>query len=113
MNLLRKLVNKGPAVPSDTVPLIRRVIADQGTKHLMAYAMAYTLMAVAAGCTAASAYIVGQAANDIYASGDLWAMVATCLVIIVIFIVRGLASYGQAVLLTTITLTIASEYKIL
>jgi ABC-type multidrug transport system fused ATPase/permease subunit len=113
MRLLGKAAGSKSAVPSDTVSLLRRVIADQGTKHWRSYALAYVLMAVAAACTAASAYIVGHAINVIYSSGNLWAMMATCLTITAIFIVKGLASYGQGVVLANINLTIASEYKIL
>src|SRR5258708_3623496 len=112
MNLLAKLVAASQTVPSDTVALLRRIIAEQGTKHWRAYAGAYALMAVAAGCTAASAYIVGYAVNTVYQAKETRAIVATCIVIMVIFVAKGLATYGQAVTIATINSTIASEYKI-
>jgi ATP-binding cassette subfamily B protein len=95
------------------VALLRRVIADQGRKHWRAYAVAYVLMILAAACTAASAYIVGHAVNVIYSSGGLWAVVATCVAIMIVSVIKGLASYGQAVVLANINATITSEYKIL
>jgi subfamily B ATP-binding cassette protein MsbA len=112
MRFLTELAGVRQTVPSDTVALLRRVVLEQGTKHWKAYTGAYVLMAVAAGCTAASAYILGHAVNLAYRSADLPATVATCLVIIGIFVVKGLASYGQAVTLAMINSTIASEYKI-
>jgi subfamily B ATP-binding cassette protein MsbA len=112
MRLLRKLAGAKQAVPSDTVALIRRIVQEQGAKHWKAYAGAYALMAIAAGCTAASAYILGHAVNLVYRSADMPATVATCLVIIGIFVIKGLATYGQAVVLATINSTISSEYKI-
>src|SRR5262249_15835181 len=53
------------------------------------------------------------AINVIYSAGELWAIMAISAAILVIFVVRGLAIYGQAVLLATVNLTIASEYRIL
>jgi ATP-binding cassette, subfamily B, bacterial MsbA len=112
MLLLTKRPGASQTVPSDTLALVRRVVAEQGTKHRKAYAGAYALMAIAAGCTAASAYIVGHAVNAVYRSADMQATVGICIVIIVIFVVKGLAAYGQAVTIATINSTIASEYKI-
>jgi ABC-type multidrug transport system fused ATPase/permease subunit len=103
----------GAQAPSDTVALVRRVVTEQGPKHWKAYARAYVLMMIGSGCTAASAYIVGHAANVVYASRDLWAMAATCLAIIFIFVVRGLTAYGQAVMIAKINFAIASEYKVM
>jgi ATP-binding cassette, subfamily B, bacterial MsbA len=112
MKLLRRLNWAKDHVPSDMFVLVRRVIADQGTKHWPAYAAAYALMAIAAGCTAAWAYILGHAVNLMY-SGGLWTILAICLTIVAISVVKGFAAYGQAVMLARINLTIASEYKIL
>src|SRR5262249_5693482 len=108
----RRLNGVKTSVPSDTFELVRRIVADQGTKHWPAYAAAYALMAIAAGCTAAWAYILGHAVNVMYAGG-LWTTLAICLAITSVSIVKGFASYGQTVLLARINLTIASEYKIL
>jgi subfamily B ATP-binding cassette protein MsbA len=98
--------------PDDTVALLKRVVADQGSKHWRAYARAYCFMAVAAACTAASAFIVGHTVNIIYNATNFWTVIATCCAIVVIFVVRGTASYGQAITLSTINNSIASEYKI-
>lgn len=105
--------NSDDAAPPDTLRLVRRVIADQGLKHWRAYATAYALMGLAAACTAAAAYIVGHAVNVIYTARDLWAAIATCGAIVVVFVVKGLATYGQSIMLATISMTIASEYKVL
>src|ERR1700722_15268636 len=112
MQIFGRLAAVGTADPPGTVGLIRRIVAEQAPKHWGAYAWVYFLMAIAAGCTAASAYIVGNVVNTVYMSADLPATIATCLVIIAIFVVKGLASYGQAVTLASIGSTIAAEYKI-
>jgi ATP-binding cassette, subfamily B, bacterial MsbA len=113
MSFLPKFPRVRSSARSDTIVLLRRMIADQGTKHWRAYASAYALMILAAACTAASAYIVGHAVNVIYASGGFWAVVATCVAIMVVCIVKGFASYVRSVVLANITASITSEYKIL
>src|ERR1700761_8722651 len=110
MKLLR--AGRKSSDPSDTISLLRRVIGDQGRRHWRAYALAYLLMGIAAACTAISAYIVGHAINLIYGDGQVWTLVATSFAIMVIFIVRGAASYGQTVVLANINSTIATEYRV-
>jgi len=66
MRLLEKLLGAKQTVPSDELALIQRVIMEQGTRHWLAYASAYALMAIAAGCTAASAYVVGHGVHTVY-----------------------------------------------
>ena len=43
--------------------LIRRLLTEQGLLHWRKYATALVLMAVAAGCTALPAYLVGDFVN--------------------------------------------------
>ena len=112
MGVLEKLIKPGQAARPETVALLRRVLREQGTKHWRAYALAYALMAIAAGCTAASAYVVGHAVNTVYSSAGLQATAAVCILIVLLFLTKGLASYGQAVTVATINMTIGSEYRL-
>jgi ABC-type multidrug transport system fused ATPase/permease subunit len=112
MNFLGSRRGAKAKKPDDTIALVKRVVADQGSKHWRAYARAYCFMAIAAACTAASAFIVGHTVNIIFNASNFWTVIATCLTIVVIFVVRGAVSYGQAVTLSTINNAIASEYKI-
>ena len=51
--------------------LIRRLIAEQGLTHWRKYLIAFILMAVAAGCTAFSAYLIGDVINQAYVNKNL------------------------------------------
>ena len=58
-------------LPSDderygTFALIRRLLTEQGIVHWRKYAFAFTLMAISAGCTAFSAYLIGDVINEGY-----------------------------------------------
>src|SRR5688500_6814016 len=91
---------------SDTyssVSLMRRVLREDGSRHWRSYASAAMLMAIAAGCTAISAYLVGHVINRAYMSRDLAAVIAFCIVIFAVFAVKGLAVYGQTIVLARIS----------
>jgi ATP-binding cassette subfamily B protein len=51
--------------------LIRRLLTEQGLVHWRKYAVAFVLMAVAAGCTAFSAYLIGDVINQAYVNRGL------------------------------------------
>ncbi|MEA2831048.1 MAG: ATP-binding cassette, subfamily bacterial MsbA, partial [Bradyrhizobium sp.] len=46
--------------PYGAAILIRRLVTEQGVAHWRQYLTAFALMAVSAGATAGSAYILGQ-----------------------------------------------------
>src|SRR5262249_48566333 len=70
--------------------------------HWKSYAVSVALMATAAGSTAATAYLLGPVVNTIYLDRDLLALVALCVAAVALFCVKGLATYGQPVLLARI-----------
>jgi len=54
-----------------TIALIKRLVTEQGIVHWRKYAFAFTLMAVSAGCTAFSAYLIGDVVNEGYSGKNL------------------------------------------
>jgi ATP-binding cassette subfamily B protein len=46
--------------------MIRRLLTEQGLVHWRKYVLAFALMAIAAGCTAFSAYLIGDVINQAY-----------------------------------------------
>jgi ATP-binding cassette, subfamily B, bacterial MsbA len=89
--------------------LIYRVLAEHGAAHWKGYAATLTLMAMSAGSTAAVAYLLGPAVNAIYSDRDLATLLVLCVITIVLFCAKGLATYGQAVLLARIGNRITAE----
>src|SRR6187551_2163632 len=84
------------------LPLIRRLLTEQGLVHWRKYAIAFTLMAVAAGCTAFSAYLIGDVINQAYVNRSLPGIIVIGAITVVLFSLKGLATYGHSVMLSRI-----------
>jgi len=84
------------------IALIRRLLTEQGLAHWHKYAIAFTLMAVAAGCTALSAYLIGDVINEAYVSHNFPAIITLGIITVALFTTKGLATYGHSVMLSRI-----------
>src|SRR5215813_12697551 len=82
-----------------TRTLMRRLLVDHALVHWRLYAGAFALMAIAAGCTSASAWLLGNIINEAYLNKDIDAIIWLGVVIVALFSLKGFASYGQAVML--------------
>jgi ATP-binding cassette, subfamily B, bacterial MsbA len=82
--------------------LIRRLLTEQGLVHWRKYAVAFVLMAVAAGCTAFSAYLIGDVINQAYVNRSLRGIITIGVITVVLFALKGLATYGHSVMLSRI-----------
>src|SRR6478672_1752330 len=88
--------------PYRATVLIRRLLAEQGLAHWRQYIVAFVLMAVAAGCTALSAWLIGVVINQAYVNRNLQGIIALGIITVVLFATKGLATYGQSVMLLRI-----------
>jgi ATP-binding cassette subfamily B protein len=91
-----------------TAALIRRLLFEHALTHWRLYAFSFALMAVAAGCTAFTAYLLGDFVNQAYLHKNFHNILILGGITIAIFIVRGGALYGQAVLLSRVGNRIAA-----
>ena len=82
--------------------LIRRLLTEQGLLHWRKYAIAFVLMAVAAGCTALPAYLVGDFVNQAYIHRSFPMIAMLGIATMVVFMVKGFATYGHMVILSRI-----------
>src|SRR5689334_14698397 len=85
-----------------TFALIRRLLAEQGLAHWPRYAIAFVLMGITAGCTALTAYLLGDVINQTYVFRNFPAVVTLGLITLLLFTVKGLSTYGQSVMLSRI-----------
>jgi len=88
--------------PYGAASLIRRLLAEQGVVHWRRYAIAFALMAISAGCTALSAYLIGNVINEAYVNRSLPGILILGGVTVVLFTTKGLATYGHSVMLSQI-----------
>ena len=89
--------------PYGAAILIRRLVTEQGLAYWRRYLLAFALMGVGAATTAGSAYLLGQVINKAYVDKDVRGIVLLSLVTIVIFTIKGAATYGHTVILSKIS----------
>src|SRR6202453_5055761 len=101
-----------PAKPADdysTLLLVRRLLVDEALGYWPRYAIAFVLMGIAAAGTALTAYLLGTMTNEAYVSHNYHGIVVIGLIAMVIFAVKGFATYGAAVLLSWIGNSIIAD----
>jgi ATP-binding cassette, subfamily B, bacterial MsbA len=103
---------KSKKVESDEViAVIRRVLAENGRSYIPHYAVAVALLLLVAGTTAFTAWIMRDVINEIFYNQRFSLIAPICGAIIAAFVIRGLADYGQAVLLAKIGNNLVARYQ--
>ena len=89
--------------PYGAAILIRRLIMEQGAAYWRRYLLAFGLMAISAATTAGSAYLLGQVINQAYVDKNIRGIAILSGITVVIFILKGAATYGHQVILSKIS----------
>lgn len=97
--------------PSDTLPVIRRMVRDYARRYGATYAVAFVFMAVVAGCTAFTAWMMRDVINEIFVAKKTAALVWIPLTVAAIFIIKGVAAYGQEILLSRVGNSIVADMQ--
>ena len=90
------------ADPSGTASLVRRLLVEQAAGQWRRYALAFGLMGIAAASTALGAYLIGDVINQAYVHKNLPGIIILAIVTAVIFMIKAMATYGQALTLARI-----------
>ncbi len=107
----RALARLGSYLESPTAALFRRLLSDQGAKHWKGYAVAFAMLGLVALTTALSAWIIGSVVNNVFVKKNIAAVWAITLAIVVIYTVKGVATYGQQVALSRIANGIVADIQ--
>lgn len=107
----QRTVESRPLASADdgTFAIIRRLLTEFGGQHWGGYASAMVLLAIAAACTALSAYLIGNVVNEAYISRNLPGIIYLGIATVVLFTLKGVATYGSAVVLSKIGNRIVAE----
>jgi ABC-type multidrug transport system fused ATPase/permease subunit len=89
--------------PYGAAILIRRLVMEQGAVYWRRYLAAFALMAVSAATTAGSAYLLGQVINQAYVDKNVRGIAILSGITVLIFIIKGAATYGHQVILSKIS----------
>src|ERR1700716_2041390 len=90
------------ADPSGTASLVRRLLLEQAAGQWRRYALAFGLMGIAAASTALGAYLIGDVINQPYVHKNLPGIIILAIVTAMIFMIKAMATYGQALTLARI-----------
>src|SRR6186713_1440044 len=107
--MLAILKKKLLADPYGSLSLVVRLLRENGRAYWRRYALVLFCMAIAAGCTAGSAYLVGHAVNEAYVNRSFAGIASVAIAIILVFTTKGLSSYAQTVMLAKIGNQINAE----
>jgi subfamily B ATP-binding cassette protein MsbA len=97
------------ADPDSGLALIHRLLTEQAMRQWKRYALAFAMMGVAAASTALGAYLIGNVINAAYVDKNLPGIIVLAFVTAGLFSLKGLATYGQAVLLARIGNAIVAQ----
>ncbi|MHC5653432.1 ABC transporter ATP-binding protein [Stappia sp. ICDLI1TA098] len=79
--------------------LIRRLVLENVRQFAWRYALAFACMGLVAACTGASAWVMRDVINQVFLERDAGMVGAIAAFVFAVFALKGLATYGQLVLL--------------
>ena len=95
----------------EVIAVIRRILAENGRDYFWQYAFAGLCLAVVALSTAFMAWIMRDVVDQVFAERQSDMIFWICSAIVVAFFLRGMASYGQAVVLAGIGNNLVARYQ--
>jgi ATP-binding cassette, subfamily B, bacterial MsbA len=107
--MLQSFIPPSATGPDSALVVIRRLVVEFGLGQWRRYALAFSLMGVAAACTAIPVYLIGHLVNLANVDHDFPGVVALGLGAASIFAIKGAATYGQTVILSRIANHIIAE----
>ena len=106
---MAKVTRKVTDDPHGAWTLIRRLITEQAKAYWRQYLAAFLLMAVSAATTALSAYMLGEVINQAYVDKSIERIALFSSFVVLIFLLKGAATYGHTVILSKISNAIVAN----
>ncbi len=94
-----------------TVVLVRRLLVEHVHRHVGRLAVALLLMMVVAGCTAIYAKLTEPVLDDVFTQRNSTALVEIAVAVMATFLIKGFASYGQAVVMNRVGQRIVADLQ--
>lgn len=91
--------------------MLKRIIAENGREHVKGYAFAISCLVAVALSTAFTAWIMEAVVNEAFANKRADLVILICGSIFLAFLIRGFASYFEAVTLSKIGNNIVAVYQ--
>jgi subfamily B ATP-binding cassette protein MsbA len=101
-----------PGAPAEsTRRLVGRLLRDHVRPYAGRLALAFAMMAVVAGTTATLAKLMEPVLDQVFTNRDPLMLRAIALTVLVVFAVKGLASYGEAVVMNGVGQRIVADLQ--
>lgn len=97
--------------PGEIIAVIRRVLSENGRDYLRDYVLAILFLLAIAATTAFSAWIMRDLIDEVFYERQFGLIPWICGAILLAFTIRGLATYGQAVILAKIGNNLVARYQ--
>lgn len=97
--------------PGDVIAVVRRVFRENGREYVRDYVLAAACLLLIAGTTFFVAWIMSPVINQIFVEKRVDLIAVICGAVIVAFLIRGAATYGQGVLLAKVGNNIVARYQ--
>ncbi len=107
----KKISLKKPDDRGIVIGLLKRVMAENGKLFFRQYLLAIVCLILVAATTAFLAWIMRSVIDEIFVERNQAAIVTLPLIVFASFVVRGIASYGQGVILARIGNNIVARYQ--
>jgi ATP-binding cassette, subfamily B, bacterial MsbA len=103
--------SKSRTDPGEIVAVIRRIISENGREYIWHYAGAVLCLVSIAATTAFAAWVMRDVVDEIFYRQRSDLIVLICVAIIVAFAIRGMATYGQSVILAKVGNNLVARYQ--
>ena len=95
----------------EIIPVLRRILSENARDYVSLYVLAILCLMIAAGATAFIPWVMRPLIDDVFYKENFDLVPYIAGGIAVVFIARGLATYGQAVLLARIGNNLVARYQ--
>ncbi|EHK59174.1 ABC transporter [Mesorhizobium alhagi CCNWXJ12-2] len=103
--------SKSRTDPGEIVAVIRRIISENGREYAWHYAGAVLCLVSIAATTAFAAWVMRDVVDEIFYRQRSDLIVLICVAIIAAFAIRGMATYGQSVILAKVGNNLVARYQ--
>ncbi len=97
---------------SDTVYLVKRIMKECVIPHYKTFLISVSLMIVIAGTTSIHAWLVKPALDAVFVDKNKLALVVIPLVVLLITVIKGFATYFQLLTMNVLSLRISADLRI-
>jgi len=104
-------LNKSELVDDTPTVIVKRVLSENFHLYRFTYFLAILCMIAIAATTAFSAYIIKDVVNEVFDDKKLSAAFGLAGIVLLVFFIKGMAGFGQHVLLNRIGNNIVARYQ--